>query len=303
MLKRTLVPVAVLVFGAGGVWRAQEAPQAPLAHFHHVHLNSADPAAAMAFYTSKFDCEKAKFAGLMDAVWAQKSWLLFTKADQPPKAEITSAVWHIGWGAENMKETYQKQLDSGTKFATPITDISDIGGGNAQGVFFFAYVDGPDHQLIELNTANHHHFGHIHLLSKDPIAAGEWYIKEFGLIRRGSGPPSREPRFYKGYQIGPAMSLMMDNVNFIIFPMEYAKKEWPDLWKDRTDFESTKGHVTDHIGFAVDNLEQTLERLKKDGVKVTDEPRSVAGGRLKFAFIEGPDHIRIELVEGREGID
>jgi catechol 2,3-dioxygenase-like lactoylglutathione lyase family enzyme len=303
MLKRTLVPIAVLVFGAAGVWCAQEAPQAPLAHFHHVHLNSTDPAAAMAFYTSKFDCEKAKFAGLMDAVWAQKSWLLFAKADQPPKAEITSAVWHIGWGAENMKETYQKQLDSGTKFATPITDISDIGGGNAQGVFFFAYVDGPDHQLIELNTANHHHFGHIHLLSKDPIAAGEWYIKEFGLVRRGNGPPSREPRFYKGYQIGPAMSLMMDNVNFIIFPMEYAKKEWPELWKDRTDFESTKGHVTDHIGFAVDNLEETLARLKKDGVKVTDEPRSLARGTLKFAFIEGPDHIRIELVEGREGVD
>jgi len=109
--------------------------------------------------------------------------------------------------------------------------------------------------------------------------------------------------FYRGYQIGPAMSLRMDNVNFIIFPMEYAKKEWPELWKDRSDFESTEGHVTDHIGFSVDGLEQTLERLKKDGVKVTDAPRSLAGGRLRAAFIEGPDHVRIELVEGREGID
>ena len=270
-------------------------PQPVLAHFHHVHLNSIDPVAAIDLYTSKFDCNKARFAGKLDAVWAQKSWLIFNKVKQPPKSEITSAVWHIGWGAEDMKATYQKQLESGTKFATPITDISDIGGGNATGVFFFAYVDGPDHQLIELNTANHHHFGHIHLLSKDPIAAGEWYIKEFGLVRRGAGPPSREPRFYRGFQIGPAMSLMMDNVNFIIFPMEYAKTQWPELWKDRTDFESTTGHVTDHIGFSVDNLEQTLERLKKDGVKVTDGPRSGAGG--KYAFIEGPDHIRIELVE------
>lgn len=303
MLKRTLVHLAALTVGAAGVWFVQEPPQAALAHFHHVHLNSTDPAAAMGFYTSKFDCEKAKFAGLMDAVWAQKSWLLFTKVDQPPKSQITSAIAHIGWGAENMKETYQKQLESGTKFATPITDISDILGGNAHGVLFYAYVDGPDHQLIELNTANHHHFGHIHLLSKDPIAAGEWYIKEFGLVRRDSGLNSREPHFYRGYQIGPAMSLMMDNVNFIIFPMEYARKKWPDQWKDRSDFESTKGHVTDHIGFALDNLEQTLERLKKDGVKVTDEPSSFAGGRLKFAFIEGPDHVRIELVEGREGMD
>lgn len=31
-----------------------------------------------------------------------------------------------------------------------------------------------------------------------------------------------------------------------------------------------------------DNLEQTLERLKKDGVQVTDEPRSLAGGKVKW---------------------
>ena len=279
------------------LWSQEPPPQPPLAHFHHIHLNTTDPQAAIDFYTTKFDSEKASFAGLMDAVWAQKSWLLFTKVNTPPKSEVTSTIWHIGWGAEKMQETYQKQLDSGTRFATPITDISDIGGGTAQGVFFYAYVDGPDHQLIELNTAGHHNFGHIHMLSKDPIAAGEWYIKEFGLVRRGRTPPSREPRLYKGFQIGPSMSLTMDNVNIIIFPWEYAQKQWPDLWKDRTDFESTKGHVTDHIGFSVDNLDQTLERLKKDGVKVTDEPRSIAGGKVKFAFIEGPDHVRIEVVE------
>jgi catechol 2,3-dioxygenase-like lactoylglutathione lyase family enzyme len=301
MFRATLF-FGALIFGAAVAGRLQQTapspPQAPpaLAHFHHLHLNATDPSADIAFYTSKFDCESARFAGKIDAVWAQKSWMLFSKVGKPPKSEITSAIWHWGWGAEDMKATYQKQVESGTKFETPITDISDIGGGKATGLFFFAYVDGPDHQLIELNTANHHHFGHIHLLSKDPVAAGEWYIKEFGLVRRGAGPPSREPRFYRGLQIGPSMSLMMDNVNFIIFPMEYAKTQWPELWKDRTDFESTSGHVTDHIAFSVDNLEQTLDRLRKDGVKVTDGPRSAPGG--KYAFIEGPDHIRIELVEG-----
>ncbi len=278
---------------------AQDASSQQLAHFHHVHLNVTDPEAAINFYTSKFDAEKARFAGIQDAVWAQKSWLLFNKVAAPPTSDITSTIWHIGWGAEDMKATYQKQLDMGTKFATPLTDISDIGGGTRMGVFFYAYVDGPDHQLIELNTAQHHHFGHIHMLSKDPIAAGEWYMKEFGLTRLGRGTPSREPRMYKGFQIGPSMSLMMDNVNIIIYPMEYGKTEWPQLYKDRTEMESTRGHTTDHIGFGVDNLDATLARLKNDGVKVTDEPRSVAGGKVRFAFIEGPDHIRIELVEGQ----
>jgi catechol 2,3-dioxygenase-like lactoylglutathione lyase family enzyme len=298
---RTGVVLAWLVSATAARVLAQQPVPGPaaspaLAHFHHLHLNATDPAADLAFYTAKFDCEKARFNGTMDAIWAQKSWMLFNKVGRPPKSEITSAIWHWGWGAEDMKATYQKQLDSGTKFETPLTDISDIGGGNATGLFYFAYVDGPDHQLIELNTANHHHFGHIHLLSKDPIAAGEWYMKEFGLVRRGAGPPSREPRMYRGLQIAPNMSLMMDNVNFIIFPMEYAKYQWPELWKDRTDFESTSGHVTDHIGFSVDDLSATLDRLRKDGVKITDGPRSSPGG--KYAFIEGPDHIKIELVEG-----
>lgn len=297
MLKTLIGFLAVINLGmvpGAGDAQEQAAPPPSLAHFHHVHLNTTDPAAAINFYTAKFDCEKARFGGKMDAVWAQKSWLLFNKVRAAPKSEITSAIWHIGWGAEDMKAAYQKQLESGTKFETPITDISDIGGGNATGTFFFAYVDGPDHQLIELNTAKHHQFGHIHLLSKDPAAAGDWYVKELGMTRRGG---LRETRIYRGFQIAPNASLVIDNVNFIIFPMEYAKTQWPELWKDRNDFESTAGHVTDHIGFSVDNLAQTLERLKKDGVKVTDGPHPSPGG--SYAFIEGPDHVRIELVEGQ----
>lgn len=288
--------------GLGQAKPQETAASAPVAHFHHLHLNATDPAAAINFYTSKFDCEKGRFAGVMDAVWAQKSWMLFTKVSAPPPWELTSAVWHFGWGAENMKATYQKQLDMGTKFFNPLTDISDIGGrSGATGMFYYAYVEGPDHALIELNTAGHHNFGHLHLFSEDPVSAGEWYMKYLGATRRGnpSTPPSREPRMYRGVQIGPAMSLMMDNVNIIIFPIEYSKKAYADHWKNgQTAMSSTKGRVVDHVGFSVDNLAETLEKMRKEGVKVTDEIKSAAGGKIKYAFIEGPDKIRIELVEG-----
>jgi catechol 2,3-dioxygenase-like lactoylglutathione lyase family enzyme len=269
--------------------------QMPEAHFHHLHLNATDPQAAIDFYTSKFDCEKARFAGLLDGVWAQKSWMLFTKVSKPPIADLNSAVWHFGWGAEDMKATYQKHLDMGTKFFTPITDISDIGGNKgATGLFYYAYVQGPDGALIELNTANHHRFGHLHLFSADPVGAGEWYKKYFGA--KGRANPSREPRFYRNIQIGPSVSLTSDNVNIIIYPIEYAKQAYPEAWKGKTEFESTKGHVMDHIGFSFDNLAEAVEKLRKDGVKVTDEIRTI--GKVKFAFIEGPDKMRIELVEG-----
>ena len=255
----------------------------PLAHFHHIHLNATDPGAAMDFYTRKFDCEKSKFSGA-DAVWTQKSWILFTKVKDAPASGIVSAIWHFGWGAEDMPATYQRQIGLGTKFNTPLTDISDL-VGKPPGRFFFAYVDGPDHALIELNTAPHHRFGHVHLLSEDPIAAGQWYQKHFG-IPGYIGP--RAGRIYRGVHVDPVASLNMDNVNIVIFPVAYARDAMPALWNGRKGFEPTRGRVVDHLAFSVDNLRETLERLRKEGIKATDG-----------AFIEGPDHIRIELVEGQ----
>ena len=123
MFKRTCTLVAALALGVAWICHAQEAPQAPLAHFHHVHLNAIDPAAAIGFYTAKFDCEKARFGGVMDAVKAQDVWLLFTKVPEAPPWELVSPIWHIGWGAEDMRSTYQKQLDIGTKFFTPMPSM------------------------------------------------------------------------------------------------------------------------------------------------------------------------------------
>jgi len=281
------------VFGivhAGGVRGDSDKGDNQEAHFHHLHLNTLDRAAAIDFYTAKFDCEKAKFAGVADAVWAQKSWLLFNKVDKAPPWELTSAIWHFGWGAEDMKAAYQKQLDRKTRFFTPLTQLSPT--------FYYAYVESPDHALIELNTANHHHFGHLHLFSEDPVSAGEWYMKHFGAKRRGTAPVSREPRFYNGVQVGPSMSLMMDNVNIIIFPIQYSKQAYPDHWKGRTEMTPTKGRVVDHVGISFAQLAPAVERLQRAGVKVTEPIQSEAGGKIKFAFIEGPDKIRIELVEG-----
>jgi catechol 2,3-dioxygenase-like lactoylglutathione lyase family enzyme len=258
----------------------------PMAHFHHLHLNATDPAAAINFYTSRFDCERARFAG-QDAVWAQKSWILFNKVKTAPPSEITSAIWHFGWGAEDMLAACKKQLDSGARFQTPITDISGLVNKPA-GSFFFAYVDGPDHALIELNTASHHHFGHIHLLSEDPVAAGEWYQRHFGV----SVLTQRQARVYRGVHVAPMAAFMMDNVNFIIYPVQYARDAMPELWKDRTGFDSTRGRVVDHVAFSVDNLQDSLASLRKNGVKITEESAT-------SAFLEGPDKIRIELVEGQ----
>ncbi len=272
----------------------QDVP-ANTAHFHHLQLNTTDPQRALEFYTSRFDCERAKYNG-QDAVWAQKSWILFNKVKQAPPWEFTSTIWHFGWGAENMPVEYERQQKLNTKFFTPLTDISDIGGNpNARpGSFYYAYVESPDHALIELNTAGHHRFGHLHLFSADPIAAGQWYINQFGA--KGRVATSREPRMYRGIQIGPSASVNLDNVNIIIFPVEYTKQAYAEQWKGKTTFDSTKGRVVDHIGISVDNLAAYLEKLRAAGVKIVEGVKTKGG--VKAAFIEGPDRMLIQLVEG-----
>src|SRR5262249_14176560 len=145
IFMRPKISLALLAMAA-----AQAQAPAPEARFHHLHLNSTDPAATIAFYTDKFESEMRSFAGV-PAVWANNSWLLFNKVATPPKPEITSGIWHMGWGGGDiMQETYANHLARGTQFQTHLTDISDqCDGKGGNGRFLFAYVDGPDHALIE----------------------------------------------------------------------------------------------------------------------------------------------------------
>ncbi len=267
-----------LILMAGAALWAQ-----PNARFHHVHLNSADPAAAAAFYARKFACEQAAYAG-KPAIWAQKSWLLFDRvsgAPPPGAPESDSPVWHIGWGAEDMPATYKRQLESGTKFHTPLTDISDL--ANFQG-FYYAYVEGPDRALIELNTARHSDFGHLHLFSSDPHAAADWYARYLGVTPRKSRP---EVRMYRDVQVGPSASFTVGNVNVIVYPAGYRK---------HNRFRSSRGTVFDHVAFSVDNLDATLQAMRAAGVKVLRPEGNSEGHRS--VIVEGPDLLAVEIVQG-----
>jgi len=67
-------------------------------------------------------------------------------------------------------------------------------------------------------------------------------------------------------------------------------------------FIEKKGEGIQHIAFRVDNIEKTLEKLKKERVRLIDEkPRYGAGG-AKIAFLHPKDTngILIELSEKNE---
>jgi lactoylglutathione lyase len=52
-----------------------------------------------------------------------------------------------------------------------------------------------------------------------------------------------------------------------------------------------------HIAVGVDDLDQTLARLKDQGIEPEREPYRVREGGSRLCFVQDPDSYRIELIE------
>ena len=52
-----------------------------------------------------------------------------------------------------------------------------------------------------------------------------------------------------------------------------------------------------HIALAVDDLADTLERLKEQGIEAEREPYRVRDGGSLLCFVRDPDEYRIELID------
>ncbi|MCA1645404.1 MAG: VOC family protein, partial [Chloroflexi bacterium] len=55
-------------------------------------------------------------------------------------------------------------------------------------------------------------------------------------------------------------------------------------------------YTYDHFGVVVQELSAAIEELRAKGVKVLQEPATVRSG-THVAFVEGPDHTRIEVLQ------
>ena len=269
-------------------WTAKEArsQEAPVkAAFHHVHLNSLDPAAAINFYTRTFDVTSKSFVAGIQGVRSENMYLLFDQVRKPAATAPDSAIWHFGWGSTAMETDYQRHLAGGIVFQTPITRL----GSGVQ----FAYMKAPDGVLVEINSANTRAFIHVHLYSDAPLCAADWYVNHFGAVSRTgaqrTGPcevPFAAPSEPLGVIRSPAATVRIGEVNLIIYPRQ---RPGPLV--------SSRGHAVDHIAFGVPDLKGTLERLRKSAVRVLEEPHPFGNSQTAAAMIEGPDSIAIELIE------
>jgi len=121
-------------------------------------------------------------------------------------------------------------------------------------------------------------YDHMHLRTRDVKKTAEYYQRVFGAKILESIQSDGKPR----------TDLDPDGLTIFIAPVP-AEATIPSAPK-----EPYIG--LDHFGLRVDNMDEAVAELKRRGAHFTLEPRTIRPG-VKIAFIEAPDHVRIELLE------
>jgi len=67
-------------------------------------------------------------------------------------------------------------------------------------------------------------------------------------------------------------------------------------WRDKKDY--LEGDQLDHIAFGVEDLDQTIRRMREQGVEVAKEPYTLGSSRI--ALIKDPNGIWLELIEQKQ---
>lgn len=117
---------------------------------------------------------------------------------------------------------------------------------------------------------------HLHLRSPDPEAAARFYVSALDAKETGR------------VDVGGALRVMLDLGGLMLF-IEAVPPETPK--PPPAPFQGIE-----HIGLTVPDLDAAIAALAAQGVPLTSGPREVRPG-LRIAFIDGPDKVRIELLE------
>jgi catechol 2,3-dioxygenase-like lactoylglutathione lyase family enzyme len=289
--------ITILAVGLAALGRSGGAAGEEAAHFHHVHLNVTDPARTIQFYSTVFGAVPTKFAGVSDALFTERSFILLRKVDAPPPSELQSGIWHIGWGGVDVANEYEWLKKKGVPFHTPLTPLR--GPDN-----YYMYISGPDRELIEINTMGHHRFGHVHLFAADVNQTAQWYADNLGVELRAREVPKPKDMVAARGVWGNAFRC--DNVLLIVYgkpDMEPKPEWWPD--PPLRSMVPTRGRAIDHIAFSYRSIEPVFERMKKAGVRIVEPIRTSEEYRLKSFFVEAPNGVLVEIVEAKpipEGI-
>jgi catechol 2,3-dioxygenase-like lactoylglutathione lyase family enzyme len=304
----------------------------PAPRFHHLHLNSIDPDAAIEFYVRQFPRSAASsWAGLPALAAPNEVLIVFSRVATAPPTSPQTAIWHFGWHVADTRaslESYQGRPDvellplyrGDDDAAVFISSDTWPGIGGVLGltraqiaeakatgvqptrVGGFGYMRGPDNALVEY-AGNYpvERFNHVHLYHEHPLCAQLWYEKHLGaapLPARTSGPTFTEDtcKVARGAdRTWPALSREG------MFRAPRAGVAFGDVTlpcymrQGERPLVGTRGHLYDHIALGVSDLDAWIAKLRGEGVSFLEEPYTL--GDTRAVMVEGPSREAVELVE------
>lgn len=300
-IRRSLLAVACLLLATQGRTAEPAIELVKAAHFHHVHLNVAEPSVSVEFYRRIFGAQPIRFRDRADAAYTERSFLLFQRVTSPALAAPGGGIWHIGWGGVDVPSEARWFEKQGVKINTP---LYSLGRGHV------VYLDGTDGEMIEVNTMGHHRFAHIHLLARDPNLTAAWYGEHFGLAPRRQqsdnpkpvGDGARYASWQEFHRQNRAWSngFRCDNVSFVIYNVpDYSPP--PPWWRSAPldDLAPQRGRVIDHFAFSYRDIEPVFERLVRAGVTILEPISEKTDLGLRSFFVQAPDGVAVEVVEAR----
>ena len=242
---------------------AQRGPQNSRgASFGHIHLNSANPDAAVAFWSDVIGASPDN-RGPLKGVSMIGLLILIGQSDAPgPSAG--SAIDHIALHVPDL------QLFIARLAKTPYKGSQPVPGGDR------LIIDGPDGVRIELMEDNTMYapleFDHIQLNSAQPSESQAWYAKVFGARK---GPADKADK---------ANTSRLMGVNLIFEQKESAAP--------------SAGRGIDHIAFEIKGLEAFCKKLAEEGIQLDSPYKVSTEPRMSSAFLTDPWGTRIGLTEG-----
>jgi len=330
--KATLVVFALLALPGARALHAQSGSELPPPGFHHMHLLSTDPDAAIQWYTEQFEStSRTTWEGMPALASPNNVLIVFTKVDQPPKTEPQTAVWHFGWHVTDVRAKNADYLKRHVSLAPLWTGDGDdyvwvssdtwpgapgslgrtkeqIQEAKAQnlkprGGAGFAYLNGPDGVWIEYQgDMPKERFNHVHMFYEQPRCATLWYHEHLNVPMPTGRRAPKEP-------------ITKENCAF----QNDFVRSWPSLTKDgmvRTPsggavfddvamfgygqqypkpLVSTRGHTVDHVALSVRDLDAWHDKLMGEGVTFLKHPYKI--GDTRAFMIEGPSKVALQFVE------
>lgn len=299
--------------------------------FHHLHLRSTDPDAAIAFYTRQFPTSsRGSWGGFPALLSPNDAMILFDEVEETPTSEPQSAIWHFGWHVTDCRDsvtTFDARpevqmlplytgvddgyvlLSSDTWFrngellGVTKARIEELraSGTPVPGGPGFAYFEGPDQALVEIaGDYGEERFNHIHMWQEDPLCAQLWYQKHFNVAPRASfGAVSVTEANCKVPRATDRTFPALKPGGMYRAPRGGVTFGDVDLiWyanQGKTPLHSSLGQLQDHLALSVSDLDAWIAKLRAEDVTFLSDVYPL--GDTRAIMLAGPSQEGLELVE------